>query len=212
MLKLKKEKISESSIKIGDGNKFDGDTAIGQGAKIIKDSVVIDNSQNKSTTYKTKKKDVTILNQFSPYLIEKFGKKKIGIVGIISLIAGVITILSGIKSLLFSTNSNSFNVLFIEILPAAPQNFGVLIFMIGVILLILGLFLLQVLNYHNYTRCERCNKDFAYQEIGTPRTEETKTRWGYNEITTRTLQCRFCGHSTERDLIEEFDENGNKII
>lgn len=54
--------VRESSIEIGDGNKFDGDTAIGQGAKIIKDSVVIDNSQIKTTTYKTKKKDVTILD------------------------------------------------------------------------------------------------------------------------------------------------------
>lgn len=204
--------MGESSIKIGDGNKFDGDTAIGQGAKIIKDSIVIDKSQNKTTTYKIKKKDVTILNQFSPYLIERFGKEKIGITGLIGLVAGLVTILSGIKSLLFSSNSKLFNILFVEILPTVPQDYGILIFTIGVILFIFGLFLLQVISFHDYTHCERCDKDFAYKEIGNPKTVETKTRWGYNEVTTRTFQCQYCGNTIEDESIEEFDENGNRII
>ena len=59
--------------------------------------------------------------------------------------------------------------------------------------------------------CKVCKKEFTYNEIGTPQTEETKTRWGYNEVTYRQYQCNNCGNIKKTSSIVGFDKKGKEI-
>ena len=194
-------------MKIGDKNTFHGDTAIGPNSKIIKDSIIIDNSRK--TRYKSPKRDTTILDIYAPRLMTKYGRKKIGISGIISLLAGVITILSGFKSLLPQVQ-NGFTIDYLNIIPSFPK-FGIWIFGIGLCLFILGIFFLKVIEYHDITWCEKCERDFAYEEIGDPDVVETPTRFGYNVETTHTLKCKYCGNIKMYPEIHEYDKEGNLL-
>lgn len=204
---LTKKKSDDNSVKIGKNNTFQGDTAIGANSKIIKDSIIIDNSRK--TRYKSPKKDTTILNIFAPQLITKYGRKKIGIGGIISLLAGVFTILSGFKSLLPQVQNN-FSINFLNIIPSFPQ-IGIFVFIFGLGLLILGIFFLKVIEYHDITWCEKCEHDFAYDEIGDPDVVETPTRFGYNVETNHKLKCKYCGNIKTYPEIHEYDKEGNLL-
>lgn len=207
MVFLTKKKSDDNSVKIGKNNTFHGDAAIGANSKIIKDSIIIDNSRK--TRYKSPKRDTTILNNYAPGLIMKYGRKKIGIGGIISLLAGIFTILSGFKSLLPQVQ-NKFSIVYLDIIPSFPQ-FGILVFSIGLCLLILGIFFLKVIEYHDITWCEKCEHDFAYEEIGNPDVVETPTRFGYNVETTHTLKCKYCGNIKTYPEIHEYDKEGNLL-
>ena len=72
---LTKKKNEDSSVKIGKNNTFNGDAAIGANSKIIKDSIIVDNSRK--TRYKSPKRDTTILQYFAPQLMMKYGRKKL---------------------------------------------------------------------------------------------------------------------------------------
>ena len=49
------------------------------------------------------------------------------------------------------------------------------------------------MDYHLSTQCEGCQKEVAYEEIGTPTNTDIETREGIRKITKRTYKCRFCG-------------------
>jgi hypothetical protein len=183
---------------------FEGISNIGHDGNIVNPTNV------KTTIYKTNKPDRRLYENISPYLMEKYGRKKLTISGFISILLSILPIISGFKSLLPS--SNAFTVIIIDVFPTFPMSYGLWLILLGFVLFLAGIFLAQVPRFYDITICEKCKKEYAYEEVGTPKIEETKTRWGYNEVTTRYDKCRFCGHERERVSVEKFDKKGNKII
>lgn len=193
--KVKKRKIKkgDSSIEIGDENEFKGDTVIGRDITFVKTTP--DNSVN----YEVDTEDVTVLRKISPYLIGRYGKKRIGFTGIISLISGFIGIFTWI-------NSITPNVKLYSYLPAVPGAYANWVLILGIGFLFGGVLLLNAMQYHTSTQCKKCNKDFAYEEVGTATVKEVETTEGIRRVTTRTYECRFCGDKDVRrfpELIEK---------
>jgi hypothetical protein len=203
---LPKKKVDDSSVTIGDGNTFQGDNTFGANSTIIKDSNVSIKSEKR--VYKAPKKDTTILNVVAPYLVTNYSRKQIGIVSIVSFIAGLFTIATGIKSLLPPITNSKFTIWPFDMIPSIP-NYGTLILIVGFVLLFVFILLISVVNYQNITRCDNCERDFGYEEIGSPKEIETPTRFGFNVETIHNFQCKFCGHKDEYSEIHEYDKEGN---
>jgi hypothetical protein len=197
--KVKKRKIKNvnSSIKIGDKNNIEG-AVIGQNIKNVN---IIKNTPDNSVNYEGDKEDVTFLKNISQYLIGRFGKKKIGFGGAISLIFGVIGILTGF-------NSTVPNVKMYPYLPSISNPYANSLLILSFVFLALGAILFSAIQYHASSQCKECNKEYAYEEVGTPTVKEIKTSEGIRKITTRTYKCKFCGDEDVRkdsDLIETED-------
>ncbi len=194
--KVKKRKIKngDSSLKIGDKNKIE-DSVIGHHINTVN---IIKKAPENSVNYEVDKEDVTFLRNISPYLIGRLGKKKIGFTGGISLIFGVFGILT-------EFNSTTPNVKLYPYLPAFPNSYANLVLILSFVFLALGIILLAAVRYHTSSQCEKCNKEFAYEEVGTPTVKEVKTSEGTRKVTTRTYKCKFCGDVDVRkdsELIE----------
>jgi len=191
-VKKRKMKNGDSSIKIGDENEFKGDTVIGRDITFVKNP---DNSVN----YEIDTEDVMVLKKISPYLIGRYGKKKISFIGIISLISGLISIFTWMNSIISNVKIYSY-------LPAVPAAYSNWVLFLGFIFFVGGVLLLSITQYHTSTQCKICKKEFAYEEVGTPTVKEVKTSEGTRKITTRTYECKFCGDEDIRKdnkLIEE---------
>ena len=105
---------------------------------------------------------------------------------------------------------SSISIAYLDIIPSFPQ-FGILVFSMGLCLLVLGIFFLKVIEYHDVTWCEKCEHDFAYEEIDDPEVVETPTRFGHNVETTHTVKCKYCGNIKTYPEIHEYDKEGNLL-
>jgi len=139
-------------------------------------------SQNidNSVKYKGETENTVIYEKFSRILIQKYGDKKLGITGAISLITGVIQLLIWPNSL--STT---------KIYP--PQIQGSWILCMGILFFMLGAFLIGVVVYFQNSKCKSCHQYFAYSEFEKPDVEEVKAHDGYHITTKRKYKCKFCG-------------------
>lgn len=196
------KKSEDSSIRIGKGNKFEGDTAIGKNATISKNTEYnksphfekskIENvninygTQNrKSTVYKGDIQNVFLYEIFSPILIKKYGERKLGITGIISLVVGIIQLLIWMNSF---TSTKIFGYL-----PKVSENLGQWFLWIGIIFFVVGAFLIGVLVYFRESKCKKCGRLFAYYECERPDVEEVKAHDGIHITTERKYECKYCG-------------------
>ncbi len=196
--KVKKRKIKneDSSIKIGDKNKIE-DAVIGHHIENVN---IIKNPDN-SVKYEVDKEDVTFLKNISPYLIGRFGKKKIGLTGAITLIAGIIGILTGFNSTIPNVKMYP--------LPAVSSPYANSVLILSFVFLALGVILFAVIQYHASSQCKKCNNEYAYKEVGTPTVKEIETSEGIRKVTTRTYECKFCGDVDVRkdsELLEKPEE------
>ena len=194
MLKLKPNEYEKSNINIGNNNKIEGDVVGGDNYKPGGDFIIGDkNIGMGSKTYKVSKQNVFIEKIIAPYLIKKYGTKKVGIIGAISIIASLITLLTWL-------NSTSIGKI-ISYLPAFPENVSYWVFGFGFILLLVGLLLLSAIQYHSSTKCENpeCGEDFAYEEIEYPVRHDTDTKEGTWRTVTRTYKCKYCGYVAKKE-------------
>lgn len=129
-----------------------------------------------SVRYETDKQDFWIFELSAPYLIEKMGKPKLFISGLVSIGIGLVIIIGIIYKFTFPYQS-----------------------WLGLLFLLIGLFFVAIVKYHSYTQCKKCSKEFAYDEIGVPQVREVTTSDGYiKKTTTRKYKCKFCGHVDTR--------------
>jgi len=187
VFKLKRNESEKSYIDIGDENTIKGDLSgrdmYKAGRDIVKGDKIIGTS---SKIYKVNKENVIIEKIIAPHLINNYGKKKVGIVGVITSIAGLIAIFTWV-------NSISFGKVF-SYLPAFPESVSKFVLVFGIILLLVGILLLNAVNYHSSTKCKKCGKDFAYEEIEYPVRQDTETKEGIWRTETRTYECKYCGN------------------
>lgn len=194
---MKNRGYSDSPINIGDDNRFEGDTVIGHGSQIIKDSVYYDDSKR----YETNIQDITIVEGTAQFFIGHFGRRNTSIGGIISIISGFLTIISGLKSLFSTTENNPYNIFILTIFPSSETHGGIIL-LIGFFLFVFGLLLIGILQYQDDTKCGNCGRDFAYQEIERPFVIEKEISEGIHKTTFRTYKCRFCGYKIKRKYTE----------
>ncbi len=203
-LNKKQNKYGKPNIKIGNENTFEGDFVGGDiykaGGDIVKGDKII---SSESKVYEVNKENVIVEKIVAPYLIKRYGKNKVSFVGAISLISGLITIITAINSM-FSVKIYSF-------LPAAPKSISNWMLFFGFILVLVGSLFLSVLTYHSSTKCKKCKKDFAYEEIKNPIRQDTETEEGTWRTITKTYECKYCGDVDTRKsdpyLIKKTQEN-----
>jgi tetratricopeptide (TPR) repeat protein/DNA-directed RNA polymerase subunit RPC12/RpoP len=185
------QELESLNINIGDNNKIGGDVVGGDNYKLGGDFIVGDKNIGMcSKTYRVGKQNVFIEKLIAPPLIKKYGRKKVGIIGAISIIAGLITVLTWLNSTPIGK--------IISYLPAFPESVSYWVLGFGFILLLIGSILLMVINYYSSTKCAKCGKDFAYEESEYPVRHDTDTKEGTWRTVTSTYKCKYCGHEVEK--------------
>lgn len=177
---MRNDNSLKSSTQIGSNNTFGNGTVIGN------NNEVIINQNNNTVSYQGDKENVFIFEKISPILMKKYGRKKIGVFGFISLISGLITIFTWLNSI------STFKIF--PFLSDFELLHSKLFFYLGILLFFIGAILLSVLSYHESAKCKNCGKEYAYKEYKDPYVQETKTSKGVRRITTRYYICKFCGY------------------
>lgn len=62
------------------------------------------------------------------------------------------------------------------------------------ILLFIDLYLAEIENYYNISKCKKCGRDFAYEEIKKPLYKKVSSYNDYEETETRYLKCKYCNN------------------
>ena len=199
---MKQDKYEKSYIKVGDNNKFEGDVA-GRDINKVKNINFVS-----SNVYKIPKNNVLIEKKITPYLIKNYGTKKIGIIGIVSLIGGLITILTAANSLISNGG-------IISNIPVFSETISKWIFGIGLFFFVIGIQLIVVIDYYKSTKCKKCGEDFAYEESENPIVQDSNVvpngdKIGVWRTIYRTYQCKYCGYVDERESTPQFVEMNDK--
>ena len=174
-----------SSVKIGDGNNFGGDTVIGEGAKMEK------HIHDNSISYTGNKLDFTSIENISKYITNNYNEKKV------SAWAGVIAIV-GLLGDFVSINSilpNSTQI--INFIPKFNQTLGWIIFSICSVLLIGGIYILSAVKHKYDSTCPKCKKHYSIKEKSHPQVREVKAHDGIKRTTTRNYYCENCDFEKE---------------
>jgi len=157
---------------------------------------------NQSVSYEGDRQNVVIYELFSPILVKKFGERKLGIAGIISLVVGVIQLLIWANSLA--------SIKIFTYLPSVSANIRTWFLVIGIVLFILGAFLLGVISYFKDSKCQKCGRLFAYYEHANPEVTEVKVHNGVRITTKHKYQCKYCG-DIKTTSETDFEESDKKI-
>lgn len=191
MVKLKSNNYN-SSVKIGDKNRFQGDTAIGDNARIIKNKIINDNS----IKYHGDKIDVSNIESLSLFITSRFDEKKATIWSILSGLGGLVGILLFINS--FMTGE----LKLISYFPKFSYNIGLTGTIISSIFLIGGLIIFSAINYKYESQCPKCEKHYSIREVGTPKVREVDARDGTKRTTTRFYKCDNCDFTDKKSKTE----------
>lgn len=146
---------------------------------------------DESKTYEVDTENVKFLEGLSIKLINKFGEKKLLIFDIIS---GLIGILSGF----LGANAFSPTVVIFVWLPKLPQDFAMPLIILALVLLGLAGIVYSLVEYKYESKCPKCKKFYALEEVGQPTVREVDVKGGTRRTTTRTYRCRSCGHTEPR--------------
>ena len=185
--KLTNDRIDNSSVNIGDGNKFEKDTAIGSGATIIKDSTIIHNSNlihDNTLRYEVPSNENILIENIAKLLINNLGLKKSAILDVVIFLIGGLGFFS---NYFFTSGYTTF-------------------FIIGVVLLIVGIFIAYSLFYYKNSICEKCGKEFAYREYKPRFREDVSDQDVTHRKEKAYFKCKFCGHKTERTYFDKIDK------
>ncbi|ADN37307.1 conserved hypothetical protein [Methanolacinia petrolearia DSM 11571] len=166
---MKKRITKDSSINIRTNkSRIDGDVIVGgHNSKVVKQTVIHDNS----IKYDIDKENNFFFDALSPYLIRKLGKTKVLGIGAGSSILGFLSMFKGIEG----------------------PSYSIFLWM-GFFLLIFGFVFIGVIKHYLNTKCKNCNREFAYEEIGSPQRREVQTSDGLiKQTTTRQYRCKYCG-------------------
>jgi hypothetical protein len=179
-----------SSVKIGDGNNFGGDTAIGENARIEK------HIHDNSIRYIGNKSDFTSIESLSKYITTNYNEKKVSVWAGILAIIGLLGDFISINSIL----PKSINL--ITFIPRFNSTWAWAIFSLCIILLLGGIYVLSAVKYKYDSTCPKCQKHYSMKETAHPQVREVKAQDGLKRTTVRTFRCQSCGHE-EKNLYTE---------
>ncbi len=167
-----------SSVKIGDGNNFRGDTVIGEGAKMEK------HIHDNSISYTGNKLDFTLIENLSKYMTNNYNEQKV------SLWAGALAII-GLLGDFISINSILPNTIkMINFMPKFNSTVGWIIFIACSILLIVGFYILSAVKHKYDSTCPKCKEHYSIMEKEHPQVREVESHDGIKKTTTRYYYCK----------------------
>ncbi len=173
-------------------------------------------------TYKGKIHSFFLKNK-APYFVKIFGRKKIhAAANIFMPLSELILILLFLISLLVPISFLSILMPFplffekhlgiLEVFPGDLMIRGLFgLFAITVISGFIGNFLENVDKYCQDASCNRCGKDFAYDESNKPEIKEISTFEDYVITITRFWKCKYCGNQASKtDIMNIHKYKGEK--
>jgi DNA-directed RNA polymerase subunit M/transcription elongation factor TFIIS len=99
----------------------------------------------------------------------------------------------------------------IYILPQGLSD--VLFILLGCLLFCVfycGMFLFPYTNYIKATKCKKCHKVYAYEEMENPDIKEVSTEDTYTVTITRHWKCKYCGYIDNTESPENIDTHKGK--
>lgn len=78
---------------------------------------------------------------------------------------------------------------------------------------IVSLYIFEIENYYNISRCSKCGRDFAYKEIKEPLIKMVSTYEKFEKTITRYMKCRYCKNEDTKIEIDykNFKSKSKKI-
>jgi len=193
------DRHSDQSIKIASATNVRDASHLGN-RDINYGTIIKQNNTGNSVTYEIDKEDNAFTEKASIFIVNKFGEKKIGIIGLFSLIASIFTILTGLVTFL-STENN-----FFAWFAFLSKELDILIIVLGFAWLVLAIFLINIVQYKKDSQCKKCNRFYALEEIGAPQAREVKVQGGVRRTIARQFKCRFCDETyakKKNDFVED---------
>lgn len=176
------------------GNK--GDVHLG-------DKVSIQNVTDNAKVYNIDRMDNSFIENASIKIINKYGEKKPKIYGVVGLIAGLVTIATGVTS--FLTSENIFVSSF-KWLAIFPKNWGIPIMIFGLVLAVIGGFLVRAVEYKYESRCPKCRRFYSIKTLEDPVVRDVEVKGGIR----RTIKIKVgCKH---KDCDYEYVRTKNEFI
>jgi len=135
-------------------------------------------------TYKGEKRDRKTINQV-PF-IKIHGKKAVQITGWLCMFFGLAILIGTAIILVYLISQNFEEGIYFPVCLIG--------FYAGTEICSIGNSLLWKVRYVKATRCKRCHKNYAYEEIEEPDIKEISTEESYVVTVTRNWRCKYCGH------------------
>ncbi|WP_440955961.1 hypothetical protein ACSAZK_03115 [Methanosarcina sp. Mfa9] len=151
---------------------------------------------NSNTLYATYEKNYRYKNRLksiSPSLINKFGEKKLKVMGDRLNAFGVLSVAFGFPlwiSLFLQDKGFISKEVTMEVL--------LLLFILSILFAWIGYEFIETVRYFEDSKCKNCGKDFAYNEFKKPEAKEVSSPHRYEISLTRYWKCKFCGHTDPR--------------
>jgi len=142
------------------------------------------------------------LQSEAPYLIKRWGEKKIRHIGKVFGILALLLLIALILSYFFRDR-----IVF-------PYNMTWLFILMTIGVIIFFLFLCDqfysVADFYSNSRCKKCGKDFAYEEFRKPLTRKVSTPESFEITRTKYRKCRYCGDEDFETQTDFIDCKGDK--
>ncbi|MBI2572364.1 hypothetical protein HYV86_00735 [Candidatus Woesearchaeota archaeon] len=152
-----------------------------------KGDVHLGNKVDNSKVYHIDRVDNSFIEKSSIKIINKYGEKKPKIYGYISLLASLVTIATGIPSLL--TKDNIF-ISPVGWLAIFPQNFGIPLIGVGFVLLVVGIFLISIVDHKYDSMCPKCKRHYSKIELEDPVVRDVEVKGGIRRTTSTKFGCK----------------------
>ncbi|MFH1332976.1 MAG: hypothetical protein ABIH53_01930 [archaeon] len=149
---------------------------------------------DKSVTYDIDKHDTTVVENLSIFVTNRYGEKKPTILGAISTLVGLLEMWFSIKSV--------FPLFGFDWIPTINANLANGLFIMGLVLLVFGIFLIILVQYKHESRCQKCGKFYAMKETGEPTAKEVHVKDGIRRTTYREYTCKYCGNKKNEKYLE----------
>lgn len=115
-------------------------------------------------------------------------------------------VINALKVLIKSFSILLFSLLILEmILEKNDLLLSMPLLFVSMIFFFVASYLDEIENYYNISRCKKCGREFAYEEIKKPLIKVVSTYDKYEETITRYMKCKYC--NDEDSKIEIYQNN-----
>ncbi|MDD4497382.1 MAG: hypothetical protein PHV51_04415 [Methanosarcinaceae archaeon] len=163
----------------------------------------LDNDTDTLTITYTGKIYDFFLKSKTPYLIDRYGDKKIQAVEIISFFLSLLLYAALILYFFFLNRIEYAKQMF---WPFIITDIGLIIFFFAT-----SEQFSKIKDFHKNSLCKKCGRYFAYEEHNEPIIKEVSSRLKYEITITRYWECKFCGNKDPRiEGLNYYQQNGER--
>lgn len=131
-------------------------------------------------------------DKLAPYLVNRFGLGMTKVIKILTMYSSILLFFLLILEMILEKNSS-----------LSPT----MLFFASLTFFVISSYMSEIENYYNISKCKKCGRDFAYEEIKKPLIKMVSTYDKFEKTITRYMKCRYCNN---KDIKTEIDYKNSK--